>query len=102
MKKTLITFICAAALTPQAQDLMDEKIANLCFEQRKEIFEKISEKDFDAINSFWETQNYRSKMSNKKIDDFSFNEMIEIIDKEKNEAIMDLKHRFYRPRCSTC
>ncbi|MFZ7311388.1 hypothetical protein [Comamonas jiangduensis] len=97
MKKSLVTIIFATAFAAHAQtskpNLMDLKIDELSYEQKKSIYGKMSQQEMDAVDGFWATQGYRAKHHNVKINELSFNQIINIIKKEHEDARVALNKR---------
>lgn len=88
MKKTLIALaLIASCFTAQAQthNLMDTPINKLSYQQKKEAYANMTDKQIEAVDMFWGTQEVRAKLHNVYIDELSFNEIIEKIQQENNK-----------------
>lgn len=86
MKKTLIALaFIASCFTAQAQvtDLRDKKESELTYQQKKEIFNKMSEQDLHLLEAY-SIEQYRQIVNKEPAQELSINEKIDFVKKQIN------------------
>ena len=85
MKKTLIALaLIASCFTAQAQtDLRDKKESELTYQQKKEIFDKMSAEELHLLEAY-SIEQYRQIVNKEPVQELSINEKINFVKKQIN------------------
>ncbi|MDH1255022.1 hypothetical protein N5C67_20435, partial [Comamonas thiooxydans] len=78
MKSTFFTIALAttifASSSIHADELRDIKNSQLTTEQRKEIFNQMTDEEIEFIDNYEGTENYKALINETKVPDLSYNE----------------------------
>lgn len=84
MKKTLITLaLIATSFVAQAQDLRDKKESELTYQQKKEIFNKMSAEELHLLEAY-SIEQYRQIVNKEPVQELSINEKIDFVKEQIN------------------
>ena len=83
MKSTFFTIALTTTLftssSIHANELLDIKNSQLTTEQRKEIFNQMTDEEIELLDNYESVVNYKALINQTKAPDLSYNEKLEII-----------------------